>query len=271
MNFAEYYAQRAAQKFPTSDNPENDGVVRHALAALQLQPGDRLLDFGCADGYFLRRMKSQVPGIDACGFDIVYHRCWSDLSHVARFDYGPLPLPYPPSSFDAIFCNQVLEHVPDPAAVAHEFARVLRPGGKLWLATPNGYDRTWKPFHGLQRQIDALEGHLRHFSHADLVQLFSPCGLQILKVNYDLFVGAYVYYRWVAFNPRVKTRLLQQVAPELLRATCGGGFARDVPPARPRVLRRLAFAAMHALRAFDELFHRSTKGQVIEVTAERRA
>jgi len=54
------------------------------------------------------------------------------------------------ASFDVVLCTQVLEHVPDPAAVLAECARVLRPGGTLllsthgvfhWHAYPNDYWR----------------------------------------------------------------------------------------------------------------------------------
>jgi SAM-dependent methyltransferase len=45
-------------------------------------------------------------------------------------------LPVADASVDAVLCTQVLEHVKDPAAVLGELARVLRPGGWLWLTVP---------------------------------------------------------------------------------------------------------------------------------------
>lgn len=45
-------------------------------------------------------------------------------------------LPLPDDAVDAIVCTQVLEHVPDPAAALQEFARLVRPGGRLWVTTP---------------------------------------------------------------------------------------------------------------------------------------
>ena len=43
-------------------------------------------------------------------------------------------LPFPDASFDAVIANHMLYHVDDPAAVIREFARVLRPGGRLAVA-----------------------------------------------------------------------------------------------------------------------------------------
>ncbi len=46
-------------------------------------------------------------------------------------------LPFEDESIDTVFCAQVLEHVPQPWQVMREFARVLRPGGRLLLTVPH--------------------------------------------------------------------------------------------------------------------------------------
>lgn len=56
-------------------------------------------------------------------------------------------LPVEAASFDVILCTEVLEHVPDPAAVVREFARVLKPGGRVILTAPLGSGLHQEPFH----------------------------------------------------------------------------------------------------------------------------
>lgn len=69
-------------------------------------------------------------------------------------------IPVPDSSFDAILCSEVLEHVPEPTRALDEFARLLRPGGKLILTAPfasvvhmaphyfcTGFSRYWYEHH----------------------------------------------------------------------------------------------------------------------------
>lgn len=56
-------------------------------------------------------------------------------------------IPVAPTSFDAIVCAEVLEHVPEPIKVVHEFARILKPGGKLILTAPLGSGIHQEPHH----------------------------------------------------------------------------------------------------------------------------
>ena len=47
------------------------------------------------------------------------------------------PLPCPDASFDAIISTEVIEHLENPRAAFREFSRLVRPGGRLLLTTPN--------------------------------------------------------------------------------------------------------------------------------------
>jgi SAM-dependent methyltransferase len=53
----------------------------------------------------------------------------------------------PDSSFDAILCTEVLEHVPHPNRTIKEFSRLLRPGGTLILTVPSNSLRHMDPYY----------------------------------------------------------------------------------------------------------------------------
>src|SRR5262249_9447901 len=48
-------------------------------------------------------------------------------------------IPFADGCADAVLCSQVLEHVPDPMAALHEIARVLKPGGRVFLSTHGNF------------------------------------------------------------------------------------------------------------------------------------
>jgi SAM-dependent methyltransferase len=56
-------------------------------------------------------------------------------------------IPASEGTFDAVLCTEVLEHVPEPIAVVHELARILRPGGTLLIAAPLGSGLHQEPYH----------------------------------------------------------------------------------------------------------------------------
>jgi SAM-dependent methyltransferase len=91
-----------------------------------------VLDLGCGN----RPYRDLLEGCRYVGVD----RSAEDSRPDAIMDAGSLALAG--DSFDLVFCTQVIEHVPDPAALVRETFRVLRPGGWLVLTGP-----FWWPLH----------------------------------------------------------------------------------------------------------------------------
>jgi len=58
-----------------------------------------------------------------------------------------ISIPVEDTSFDVVLCTEVLEHVAEPILVVKEFARILKPGGKLLLTAPLGSGLHQEPYH----------------------------------------------------------------------------------------------------------------------------
>jgi SAM-dependent methyltransferase len=92
-----------------------------------------VLDLGCGDGDFGAR----ALGAGALGLD-------PDLAALARGPRGgrscaasATAMPFPDRCLGSVVANSVLEHIPDLDATLDECARVLRPGGRLVVTSPN--------------------------------------------------------------------------------------------------------------------------------------
>lgn len=128
--------QRLYQKY-YSGYKFHDALYREAIYKY-LPPYGRLLDAGC--GRYLKFSKEFAAKAEVVGIDIesvleTSNKCapygvCGDLSH----------LPFASNYFDLIISRYVVEHLENPRVVFREIHRVLRPGGKVLLVTPNKYD-----------------------------------------------------------------------------------------------------------------------------------
>ena len=114
-------------------------------------PGERLLEIGCGSGAMLRRMQLrgwQVEGID---FDPAAVAQAKGLGlQVSVGDI--LKMALPADAYNVVVMSHVIEHVPDPQSLLRECWRLLRPGGRLVMITPNSralshrlFSRYWMP------------------------------------------------------------------------------------------------------------------------------
>jgi 2-polyprenyl-6-hydroxyphenyl methylase/3-demethylubiquinone-9 3-methyltransferase len=104
--------------------------------------GRRILDVGCGGGLLseaMARAGAEVTGIDLAPGMVEVARLHAAESGLA-IDYRVAPaeeLARQPAQFDVVTCMEMLEHVPDPAAMIATLARLLVPGGALFISTLN--------------------------------------------------------------------------------------------------------------------------------------
>jgi 2-polyprenyl-6-hydroxyphenyl methylase/3-demethylubiquinone-9 3-methyltransferase len=120
-------------------NPVRLAYVRERLPLADA----RVLDVGCGAGLLSEAMAA--AGADVTGLDLA-----PELVRIARLhalesgvtvDYRVEPVEALaaslPGAFDAVTCMEMIEHVPDPAAILQSCAQALRPGGRLFVSTLN--------------------------------------------------------------------------------------------------------------------------------------
>lgn len=100
-------------------------------------------------------------------------------------------IPVEDGRFDAIFCNQVLEHLPEPGRALTEMLRVLKPGGRMLLSAPLYYEEHQQPYDFFRYTQFALR------------RLFEEAGFQVTSIEW--LEG---YYGTVAYDFHQLSRLL---------------------------------------------------------------
>ena len=158
------------------------GRQRRRLRTMFLgdSPPGVLLEVGCGAGRFLDRMRKVGWTVQGTDFDpAVAARVKSryglhvDVGELAQFNY-------PAASYDAIAMSQVIEHVPDPGSLLRECRRLLRPGGRLVLSTPNALGMAHRRYGRHWRGLEPPR-HLHIFTPAALQRCARQSGFERLE------------------------------------------------------------------------------------------
>jgi len=195
---------------PGNDNSLEQQMefCRHAFVyeevAARLPGNGRILEVGCGAGYGTRRIADKVAWVIGTDFSfqaVAYARQSFPAGDFCQA--SGTSLPFSDGEFDAVISFQVIEHVVDAAGFIRELHRVLKPGGKLYMTTPNRllrllpFQKPWNPY------------HVKEYSGRELRQLvrglFPEFDLQGVMARPDLMR---LEKRRVSQNPLVKLAVM---------------------------------------------------------------
>lgn len=174
------------------------GRVIHSEIESFASNGARVLDVGAGTGkdaleLARRRHDMQVVGADPYGPMLDRARAAPDQpQNLSWTQAGADALPFDAGSFDAVYSANALKHFPDPRAAIAEMLRVLRPGGRLWVAEVSPYvslRSTWT----VARRV-RLPFFLRPF-----------LALKLRGETRKLLPGRDVVEEWFADHPNTET------------------------------------------------------------------
>src|SRR5207248_1361323 len=154
---------------------------RYAVITKLAAGAQRVLDVGCGSSRIIG--SGRLVGLDIVLGKLRYARRYENpLVHGSIFE-----LPFKDASFDCVICSEVIEHVPADERVFSELERVLEPGGRLILGTPD-YDRwRWRALEWVYGKVSPggyADEHITHYGRENLAAYLSARGMTIESVDY---------------------------------------------------------------------------------------
>jgi SAM-dependent methyltransferase len=148
-------------------------------------PADRVVEVGCGDGALLAELSRRGFGKSLAGFDIseaaielARGRSIPRVTRLEMFDGHTLPADA--GSFDLALLSHVLEHVPEPAPLLRETARVAR---RVLMEVPLERNVSARRFVSRQRSAEA--GHLDALDRDSVRALVESAGLRVERELLD--------------------------------------------------------------------------------------
>lgn len=172
-------------------NPIRDSVL-NVIAEESSRGPLRILNVGCGRSQILKKIDPAheyfAVDIDPRNVELCRQR-YADRR--ATFELcQEYQLPFESESMDVVFATEVVEHILDPVRWLGELFRVLRPGGRLQLSTPNYGDLTLPLIESTFLELVArMQGFTRKglhptpFHHSRLYELLQRAGLEEILVQ----------------------------------------------------------------------------------------
>jgi 2-polyprenyl-3-methyl-5-hydroxy-6-metoxy-1,4-benzoquinol methylase len=181
------YHESLWQSVPAGLDP-SDLQLRLGFLLARVRPGERVLDVGCGEGRFMAELAA--VGVEAVGVDVAeepLRRARAARPDVeARLVDASGAWPLTDASFDAVWAGEVIEHVADTAGWLSEIRRVLRPGGRLLVSTPNhsrlAVLRLALSARAFDAHFDPRSDHLRFYTRRTLTSLLGDFGFQEVSI-----------------------------------------------------------------------------------------
>jgi SAM-dependent methyltransferase len=155
----------------------------------EVSAGERVLDVGCGEGRFASELAA--AGAQVLGLDVAWEPLRRARERDPRLDLRLIdadgPWPVEDGSCDVVWAGETLEHVVDTARWLSEARRVLVPGGRVLLSTPDHGRLALLWLACSQRafaaRFDPLSDHLRFYTRAGLTGLLGEFGFREVSVH----------------------------------------------------------------------------------------
>lgn len=163
-------------------DPARASAMRQSYLAplLKRRPAGTLLDFGCGAGWFVKLASDvgyEAHGLDHMQVAVETGRRELGLTTLSVGDEAALPRE---PVYDIIVCNNLIEHLVDPAGFIARCTQALRPGGLLMLSFPCADSAMFRIL-AQHSYFFMAPYHLTHFTRAGMKHMLETEGLDAVE------------------------------------------------------------------------------------------
>ncbi len=155
------------------------------LSGIDINPS-KILDVGCASGWFLTQVSKSYPKAKCHGIDIYDKAIKFGEKKYPKIKFSVADadkIPYKANTFDLVICTEVLEHVDEPKKTLLEMKRVLKKNGRAVIELDSGsllFTVVWYLW-GLSKGKVWSHSHLHSFNVKTLERLLKSVGFVIIS------------------------------------------------------------------------------------------
>ena len=152
---------------------------------------ESVVDIGCGSAAIARRLRDRFvhyTGCDVVAYDGFPKESWASF---AKIDLNKPPYAVGDASADLVMSIEVIEHVENPRALMRELVRIVKPGGRVIVTTPNQLSLLSKlslvaknEFTAFQEAEGLYPAHITALVETDLRRIAAECGLREIEIHY---------------------------------------------------------------------------------------
>lgn len=182
INTKEYWDRRYEDR---AGYERETGLTRFNTAVMEIINGQKVVDIGCGIGTLTEMIKSVHPDCEVWGTDISAQAIKDNDIKNPHITYHVQTVGHqdalPDNYFDFVFSGEVLEHLDDPTQLFKDAYRVLKPGGKFMVTTPNE-DNIRSPEHTFTFNRDDITLMFETSGFEDVRHVMLPNGQHLLVI-----------------------------------------------------------------------------------------
>lgn len=158
--------------------------VETLLLKLDLKPGTKILDYGCAKGTVMKRLLEKRNDIKPYLFDVskMYDHLWKKFIGADQFSSYTIKAEWN-GQMDVVTSFFAFEHIVDPVKELMVINKLLKIGGLVYLIVPNVFEN-YADF--------IVNDHVHHYSEVSLRYILLKTGFEVVEIDSHSHFGAFI-------------------------------------------------------------------------------